>query len=108
MLDNDKIEALVSNYCVITLNAIFPIIEKNSIITFQNSSVTEKLITASPFTYSTWPSIEQEVDAIVAAAGEESVKRSGLIYLESPWGTGYAEAFRHALLNRGIKPLAGA
>jgi branched-chain amino acid transport system substrate-binding protein len=105
MLDKDKIEAIVSNYCVITLNAILPIIAKNSVITFQNSSVPEKLITSSPFTYSTWPSIEQEVGAMIAAAGDESIKRPGLIYLESPWGSGYADAFREALSNRGIKPL---
>ena len=68
MIDNDKIEAIASNYCVITLNAIQPIINKLKIITFQNSSVSRALVESSPYTYSTWPSIEQEVEAIVEAA----------------------------------------
>lgn len=105
MIDNDKIEAIASNYCVITLNAIQPIINKLKLITFQNSSVSRALVESSPYTYSTWPSIEQEVEAIVEAAGDSSLQRAGLIYLESPWGIGYADAFRRALSRRGIKPV---
>lgn len=64
MIDQDKIEAIAANYCVITLQAIRPIIEKQKLITFQNSSVPADLIGSSPFIFSTWPTIEQEVEAI--------------------------------------------
>lgn len=104
MIDQDEIEALASNYCVITLNAIRPIIEKQGLITFQNSSVPAELIGSSPFIFSTWPTIEQEVTAIARAAGDPTLRRSGLIFLESPWGIGYADAFRNTLAKRGFTP----
>ena len=104
MIDQDKIEAIASNYCVITLNAIRPIIEKQKLITFQNSSVPADLIGSSPFIFSTWPTIEQEVEAIARSAGDSALRRSGLIFLESPWGIGYADAFRKTLTKRGLTP----
>ena len=108
MVDRDKIDAVVSNYCVITLNAIRPIIEKLKLITFQNSSVSAEFMHSSPFIFSTWPSIEQEVDAIAQVAGDTNLHRSGLIFLESPWGIGYANAFRKALSKRGLTPTVDA
>jgi branched-chain amino acid transport system substrate-binding protein len=108
MVDRDRIDAVASNYCVITLNAIRPIIEKLHLITFQNSSVATELIQSSPFIFSTWPSIEQEVDAIAQAAGDTNLRLSGLIFLESPWGLGYANAFRQVLSKRGLTPTVDA
>ncbi len=103
MVDRDSIDAIASNYCVITLNAIRPIIEKLNLITFQNSSIAEQLVETSPFIYTTWPSIEQEVAAIAQAMGDSAIQHPALIYLESPWGDGYAQAFRNLLSQRGIK-----
>lgn len=104
MVDRDRIEAVASNYCVIGLNAIRPLIEKLNLITFQNSSASTALVQSSPVIFSTWPSIEQEVEAIVHAAGDSALHHSGLLFLESPWGIGYADAFRHALAKRGFAP----
>jgi ABC-type branched-subunit amino acid transport system substrate-binding protein len=38
MMERDRIEALVANYCVIALNALRPIVDKQGLLTFQNSS----------------------------------------------------------------------
>jgi branched-chain amino acid transport system substrate-binding protein len=103
MVDNDSIDAVASNYCVITLNAIQPLLERLNLITFQNSSVAEQLVQTSPYIYTTWPSIEAEVAAIAQAIGDSAIQRPALIYLESPWGEGYAQAFRNLLSQRGIK-----
>lgn len=104
MIDHDRIEAIASNYCVITLNAIRPIIDKLKLITFQNSSLSSDLLSSSPYIVSTWPSIEQEVEAMAHVAGDSALRRAGLIFLESPWGIGYANALRKTLTKRGFKP----
>lgn len=104
LVTHDRIEAVVSNYCVIALNAFRPIIEKQRLITFQNSSAPAALVESSQYIYSTWPSIEQEVEAIAEVAGPAAVRRMGIVYLDSPWGLGYAEGLRNLLMKRGLTP----
>ncbi len=105
LIEFDKINALVSNYCLVSLNAIAPIINKNKIIVLQNSISPIKLITTSAYFYTTWPSIEEEVTAMVAGLSDEEIARSAVFYNESPWGMTYAEAFRYEILRRKGKVL---
>jgi branched-chain amino acid transport system substrate-binding protein len=51
LLSSDKIDALASNYCLITLNAILPIVNENKLVTFQNSVSPLELINQSPYMY---------------------------------------------------------
>ena len=100
LIEVDKIQAVASNYCVITLNAILPIVNKNKVIVFQNSVSPAKLFSQSENFYTTWPAIEEEVSAIVADLSDEEVARAAVLYLESPWGITYAEAFRSEIKKR--------
>jgi branched-chain amino acid transport system substrate-binding protein len=100
LIEFNKIRAVTSNYCVITLNAIVPIVNKHKVIVFQNSVSPVKLFATSEYFYTTWPAIEEEVGAIVADLSDEQVTRAGILYLESPWGIAYAEAFRDQVRKR--------
>jgi branched-chain amino acid transport system substrate-binding protein len=105
MMERDRIEALVANYCVIALNALRPIVDKQGLLIFQNSSAPDDFIGTSSHVFTTWPSIEQEVDRMVEVIGEEDLKRSSMLYPASPYGTGYADSFREKLRERGLKPI---
>jgi len=103
MIESDRIEALVGNYCVIALNAIRPIVEKQGLLTVQNLSAPNEFIEASSHVFTTWPSIEQEVQRMVDLIDEERLEHAGVIYLETPWGNGYAGKFRDAVESKGFR-----
>ena len=105
LIEQDRIHALVSNYCLISLNAISPIITEYNLPTLQNSVTPETMVKASPFIYSTWPSIEDEVRAIVGQFNEENFQRVAILFLESPWGITYADAMKMELRARDKVPV---
>jgi branched-chain amino acid transport system substrate-binding protein len=104
LIEQDRIHALVSNYCLISLNAISPIITEYKLPTLQNSVTPESMVNASPLIYSSWPSIEDEVRAIIGQFNEEDFNQVAIFFLESPWGITYAEALKAELKARGKTP----
>ncbi len=108
LIEQDRIHALVSNYCLISLNAISPIITEYRLPTLQNSVTPESMVNASPLIYSTWPSIEDEVRAITGQFNEEDFNRVAIFFLESPWGITYADAIKTELKARGKAPVLEA
>jgi branched-chain amino acid transport system substrate-binding protein len=103
MIESDRIEALVGNYCVIALNALRPIIENEQLLTLHNSSAPEDIVSSSANIFTTWPSIEREVQRMVDTIGEERLERAGIVYLENPWAAEYAKKFRDAVESRGFR-----
>lgn len=103
MVEIDKIEAIASNYCVISLNAIRPLLEKNKLITFHNSTVPRELVASSPYVFSTWHSIEDEVASIVGAIGDKALRRAGVVHLVNPWGASFAKSFRERVAALGYQ-----
>jgi branched-chain amino acid transport system substrate-binding protein len=104
MIESDRIEALIGNYCVMALNALRPIIEKQGLLTVQNASAPNEFVEEPSHVFTTWPSIEQEVERMVEVVGEEGLKSFGLVFVESPWGIGYSDSFRRAIETKRYKP----
>jgi branched-chain amino acid transport system substrate-binding protein len=102
LITSDKIDALVSNYCLITLNAILPIVNEYKLITFQNSVSPLELFKQTSYMYATWPAIEEEVQSMINSFSKEELERPAILYLESPWGIAYQKAFEKQLKDKNI------
>jgi branched-chain amino acid transport system substrate-binding protein len=96
-----RVDAVVSNYCLISLAAIAPLLRTSPTLIFQNSISPAVLVTSNPNVITTWPSIEDEVTASFSSLSDERIRRVALFYLESPWGIAFAESVRAHTKGRG-------
>ena len=50
--------------------------------------------------YTTWPSIEEEVESMLSTLEDSQLERPAVLYQESPWGFAYQKAFESQLKNK--------
>lgn len=101
LVEQDQVQAIVSNYCVVTLAAIRELVERAKIPVLQNSVYPLPLFKDQHYLFSTWPSIDDEVAHTIEVLKAEKKSRLGVLYLITPWGEGYAESVKRQISSIG-------
>ncbi|MEZ4754983.1 MAG: ABC transporter substrate-binding protein [Bdellovibrionota bacterium] len=101
---DSSIEGIVANYCVLSLAAIKSIVEREKIITFQNSIAPGNLIDNEKLIYSTFPTADEESKVIAEHAYNTlGARRVAILQLMTQWGIGFANKFTKHFENLGGK-----
>jgi len=94
LITQEKVFAIVGNYCIASMVPNKTLIEQTKTLTFQSSVVPSSLLQNNSYLFSTFPSIKEEGQALADYARNElKATRAGVLYLETAWGEEFRESF---------------
>ena len=97
-----QIDAIVSNYCVIALPAIRGEMMKYALPVNQSAVTPPEFLANNPYLYSSFSTVESEVEEIVRHIYVDlKGRRVAILNLETPWGEGYATTLSEFFSARG-------
>ncbi len=90
----DKVHAVVGSFCVIGMSAMAPTLEAARIPTFQTSTVSDSILDAGDYIFTTNAAIRDEAYRLAEYAYLDlSARTADVMHVETQWGQDFAKYF---------------
>jgi len=102
LVTQDKVTAIIGTMCSAETLAGAPIAEENKVVLVSTASSNPAITDSGDYIFRTWPSDELQGTVMAEhVVNVEGLKKVGLIYMNSDYNVGLAEAFKESLISLG-------